>query len=91
MATMYYPLIYGQVEVTVDGTVSGFPRYAGAREPLSRTLFGVSDTTASFSWDLDAVQQNRSTLNTAMKHEVEFLQTLDRVGPISAMLQEIAA
>lgn len=91
MATMYYPLIYGQVKVTVDGTGSGFARYAGAREPLSRTLFGVSDTTASFSWDLDAVQRNQSTLNTAMKHEVEFLQTLDRVGPISAMPQEIAA
>jgi len=76
---------------TADGTESGFARYAEARESLSHTLFGVTDTIASFAWDLDTIQQHRCTLNTAMKHEVEFLQTLDRIRPISAMPQEIAA
>jgi menaquinone-9 beta-reductase len=74
-----------------QGMASAFAAYAAQRETLSRALFEVTDAVASFAWDLDAVRQCHMELNTAMKHEVEFIAGLRPLGIDPHYNQEKAA
>ena len=64
----------------VQGSASAFAAYAAQREALSRALFEITDAIASFAWDLDTVRQWHRELNTAMKHEAEYLAALSPLG-----------
>ena len=60
-----------------SGTVSSFADYGATRDVLSQPLFEVTDAIASFAWDLDQLKVLHRMLNSAMKHEIEHILTLD--------------
>ena len=73
----------------VQGSASAFAAYAAQREALSRALFEITDAIASFAWDLETLRQWHRELNTAMKHEAEYLAALSPPG--TGFWQEKAA
>jgi 2-polyprenyl-6-methoxyphenol hydroxylase-like FAD-dependent oxidoreductase len=64
----------------VQGSAIAFAAYAAQREALSRALFEITDAIASFAWNLDTLRQWHRELNTAMKHETEYLAGLSPPG-----------
>jgi menaquinone-9 beta-reductase len=63
-------------DAAAGGTISDFADYAAARDALSMPLFEVTDSIASFNWNLDQLQSLHQTLNRSMKQEVAHLLTL---------------
>jgi 2-polyprenyl-6-methoxyphenol hydroxylase-like FAD-dependent oxidoreductase len=74
-----------------QGSSTAFAEYAAQREELSRTLFEVTDGIASFNWNLETVRRQHLELNTAMKHEAEYIARLRPLGTDSRYWQEKAA
>ena len=58
------------------GSAAAFAAYAAVRDDLSAVLFDVTDSIASFAWDLDEARSLHAALNRAMKREVEYLAAL---------------
>ena len=74
-----------------QGSSTAFAEYAAQREELSHTLFEVTDAIASFNWNLETVRRQHLELNTAMKHEAEYIARLRPLGTDSRSWQEKAA
>jgi 2-polyprenyl-6-methoxyphenol hydroxylase-like FAD-dependent oxidoreductase len=74
-----------------QGSSNAFAEYAAQREELSHALFEVTDAIASFDWNLDALRLRHLELNTAMKHEAEYIARLRPPGTDSRYWQEKAA
>ncbi|HYG86008.1 MAG TPA: NAD(P)/FAD-dependent oxidoreductase [Azospirillum sp.] len=60
-------------DAAAHGTAAAFEEYAAVRDELSLPLFEVTDTIASFAWDLETLKSHHQTLNKAMKREVEHM------------------
>jgi hypothetical protein len=65
----------------VQGSPNAFAQYAVQREAMSRAMFEVTDAIASFEWNLDTLRRRHLELNTAMKHEAEYIARLRPLGP----------
>ena len=74
-----------------QGSSNAFAEYAAQREEMSHTLFEVTDAIASFDWNLDTLRQRHLELNTAMKHEAEYIARLRPLGAAPRYWQEKAA
>jgi flavin-dependent dehydrogenase len=59
---------------------AAFREYHRLRDSVSRDLFGLTDTIASYSWDATEVQRLLRRLSAAMAPEVELLDSLPRPG-----------
>jgi 2-polyprenyl-6-methoxyphenol hydroxylase-like FAD-dependent oxidoreductase len=59
------------------GTDSALAEYESTRDALSCELFEITDTIASFGWDLERLKPLHLDLSKAMNHEVEALLGLD--------------
>lgn len=70
-------------DAAARGTDTDLAGWAATRDRLSLPLFEVTDTIAAFDWTLDELRAHHQTLNTAMRHEVEFLAAL--TAPAAAM------
>jgi 2-polyprenyl-6-methoxyphenol hydroxylase-like FAD-dependent oxidoreductase len=75
----------------VQGSPNAFAQYAVQREAMSRAMFEVTDAIASFEWNLDTLRRRHLELNTAMKHEAEYIARLRPLGTDSRYWQEKAA
>lgn len=67
----------------LDGRERAFARYQDERDSLSRPLFDVTDTIASFAWDLEEIKAHHLRLSDAMKAEASHIagfSTLDAVA-----------
>jgi flavin-dependent dehydrogenase len=56
-----------------DGRAQAFARYQYERDTLSRPLFDLTNTIASFDWDLDEVAALHGRLSAAMKAETDHI------------------
>ncbi|HYG86016.1 MAG TPA: NAD(P)/FAD-dependent oxidoreductase [Azospirillum sp.] len=60
-------------DAAAHGTAAAFEDYADVRDELSLPLFEVTDTIASFAWDLETLKGHHQALNKAMKREVDWI------------------
>jgi 2-polyprenyl-6-methoxyphenol hydroxylase-like FAD-dependent oxidoreductase len=60
---------------------AAFARYQATRDRLSADLFAVTEQVASYDWDSDGVQTLLRQVSSAMKDEVDHLQTLSTPLP----------
>jgi 2-polyprenyl-6-methoxyphenol hydroxylase-like FAD-dependent oxidoreductase len=67
------------------GSERALAEYQEARDGLSERLFGVTDTIASFEWDLPAVKQMHLALSEEMKREVDALVHLHRESAVHGL------
>ncbi|BDG02932.1 NAD(P)/FAD-dependent oxidoreductase [Anaeromyxobacter oryzae] len=65
------------------GTDGALAEYQGVRDEVSRQLFEVTDTIASFAWTLEEVKGHHRELARNMAAEVELVAGLD--GPATAV------
>jgi 2-polyprenyl-6-methoxyphenol hydroxylase-like FAD-dependent oxidoreductase len=56
-------------DAAAEGTEAALARYGEIRDALSIPLFDVTDTIASFEWDLPTLQAQHHVLNEALKAE----------------------
>lgn len=68
----------------LDGRTQAFVRYQKERDTLSRPLFDVTDTIATFEWDLDKVKDLHGQLSAAMKAETDHVAGLSTPGALAA-------
>jgi flavin-dependent dehydrogenase len=61
----------------VRGSEEALAEYQSTRDALSWKLFDITDTIASFEWDLDSLKQLHLDLSKTMNAEVEALLGLD--------------
>ena len=61
----------------VSGSERALTGYQSMRDELSEELFEITDTIASFAWDLDRLKPLHLRLSKVMNHEVEALLKLD--------------
>src|SRR5262245_25678008 len=60
------------------GSDRALAAYQATRDELSRELFDVTDSIASFEWDLETLKGLHRKLSATMNREVEALAALDR-------------
>ena len=68
----------------VRGTTAAFVEYESTRHDLSRTLFEVTDTIASFAWTDAEVQALHRAFSAEMSREVRALAALEPLPYLSA-------
>jgi flavin-dependent dehydrogenase len=57
----------------VDGSATALEAYQHQRDELSRLLFQITDSIASFRWSLDEVKDLHAQLSAAMRAEAEHM------------------
>jgi hypothetical protein len=65
----------------LQGTAAAFTDYETTRLDLSRRLFEVTDTIASFAWTDEEVQSLHKAFSREMSREVRALAALEPVAP----------
>lgn len=68
----------------IDGGPDGLAGYQAERDALSRALFAITDSIASFQWSLERVKELHAELSAAMKAETNHLVGLSQVPPLAA-------
>jgi 2-polyprenyl-6-methoxyphenol hydroxylase-like FAD-dependent oxidoreductase len=68
----------------IDGRPDGLAGYQAERDALSRALFHITDSIASFQWSLEEVKELHAELSAAMKAETNHLVGLSQVPPLAA-------
>lgn len=69
----------------LQGSVRALEAYERDRDALSLPLLRCTDAIASFSWDLDEVQQLHTHLSAAMKEETSHMASLPQVPALAAL------
>jgi len=68
----------------LGGTTQAFRRYQDERDALSRPLFEVTNTIASFDWDLEQIKHHHGRLIGAMKREADHIATFSTTDNLAA-------
>ena len=75
-------------ELLASAVINGGPDrlsgYQTVRDALSRALFRITDSIASFQWNLEEVKELHAELSAAMKSETNHLVGLSQVPPLAA-------
>jgi flavin-dependent dehydrogenase len=66
------------------GTTRSLGHYQDERDALSRPLFEVTNTIASFEWDLDQIKQHHGRLIDAMKAEADHIANFSAIDSLAA-------
>jgi flavin-dependent dehydrogenase len=67
-----------------DGREPAFAHYQDVRDALSRPLLDVTDTIASFEWDLDQIKKHHVRLSDAMKVEANHISGFSTLNALAA-------
>jgi len=60
----------------VEGSEGAFARYQDVRDRLSRTLFDITDSIASFDWNLESLRELHRALSRELQQEASWLADL---------------
>ncbi len=71
-------------QAVCSGSPGAYAHYQDERDALSRPLFDVTNTIASFSWDLDDIKVLHGQLSDAMKAEADHVAGFSTHHPLAA-------